>query len=396
MRSRNLTKTTVARIKTPISGRREYFDSRVPGFCLRVTSKGSKSWCFFYRVGGHQKRFTLGTYPAMKLDDARRKALEARLAVENGDDPQELKKRSLRSKKQERKNKFSSIAEEFIEKHAKKNTKSWKRTEYNLKKYVVPFWGELPLNTITRRDAISLIENISEVNGKYAATYVRANLRKLFSWACKRDLATSNPIIDVERPISAKKSERERVLSHKELKAIWNACDQLGYPFGPFIRLLTLTAQRRGEVAGIKYADINLDTGVWHLDKKDTKSDRLHDVPLSKSASKLIEELPVFVSGTYLFSTRGGATPISGFSKAKKALDEISKVENWRMHDIRRSVGTNMTEHLGVSEFIVGRVLNHAQSGVTSIYARASYMKEKRKALDIWDKFLKKIVKSDV
>lgn len=128
------------------------------------------------------------------------------------------------------------------------------------------------------------------------------------------------------------------------------------------------------------------------MNRESTKANRAHDVPLSELALEVVRITPRFEAGDYIFSTTGGLTSIGGFSKAKAKLDELAGVEGWRFHDLRRTVGTNMAEHLGISEFIVGRVLNHAHSSVTSIYARASYMKEKREALEKWSQHLREIV----
>lgn len=303
-----------------------------------------------------------------------------------------MKIEAHRLKSDRRKNTFADVAEKFVENHAKKHNKTWKKTQYNLTKYVVPIWGERPISSITLYDSIELIEDIADSNGPYTANYVRANLRKLYSWACRRGLAETNPVIDVERPISLKKSERDRVLTHEELQAIWKACCELGYPFGLFTQLLLLTAQRRTEVSTISNSDLDFREKVWHLNRESTKANRAHDVPLSELALEVVRITPRFEAGDYIFSTTGGLTSIGGFSKAKAKLDELAGVEGWRFHDLRRTVGTNMAEHLGISEFIVGRVLNHAHSSVTSIYARASYMKEKREALDKWSQHLGEIV----
>lgn len=393
MKARRLTQAAVDRIKPPSKSREQHFDSIVPGFCLRITDNGVRSWCIFYRMDGRLRNLTLGRYPALSLTEARQLARNARLTVEQGDDPQDLKKQAHRLKSNRRKNTFADVAEKFIENHAKKHNKTWKKTQYNLTKYVVPVWGDRPISSITLHDSIELIEDIADSNGPYTANYVRANLRKLYSWACRRGLAEINPVIDVERPISLKQSERDRVLTHEEVKAIWQACNGLGYPFGLYTQLLLITAQRRTEVSSIRNSDLDLSEKVWHLDRVSTKANRAHDVPLSRLALEIVEKTPQFESGDYIFSTTAGLSSIGGFSKAKAKLDDLSGVENWRFHDLRRTVGTNMTEHLGVSEFIVGRVLNHAHSSVTSIYARASYMNEKRRALDEWSKHLRGIIK---
>ena len=391
-KAKRLSEASVQRIKPPSSGQMDYFDAIIPGFALRVTRRGTKSWSFTYRIAGKQRRLTLGRYPVLTLENARSLARMAFEHVQAGIDPRATRENASQEANSKPRDTFGAIADLFIEKHAKQQNKTWQKTQYNLKKYVEPCWGEKPIASITRLDAIELIESIADQHGPFTANYVRANLRKLFSWACKRDLAQMNPVVDVERPISAKKAERDRVLSTDEIRSVWKASESLGYPFGPFIKLLFLTAQRRTEVARMRLSDVNLNERLWTLSKGQTKAGRSHDVPLSETAMEVLGTLPHFTDGDFLFTSTCGVKPINGFSKVKANLDRLSKVRNWRLHDIRRTAGTCMTERLGTTEFIVGRVLNHAQSGVTSIYVRASYLNDKRAALEEWGRLLHSIV----
>ncbi len=186
-----------------------------------------------------------------------------------------------------------------------------------------------------------------------------------------------------------KEVKRERTLDDEEIKALWNA--DLGHPFGPFIRLLFVTGQRRAEVAEMRWRDLNLEARLWTLQPEMTKPGRKHEVPLSPLALEVIEALPRF-TGPYVFSTTGGERPISGFSKAKRRADKATGLREWRFHDCRRTCATGLGR-LGVPTGTISWVLGHAPRGVTeAVYERASHLKEKRHALDRWAQKLSNIL----
>jgi integrase len=171
-----------------------------------------------------------------------------------------------------------------------------------------------------------------------------------------------------------------------EVRRVWRAADLLGYPWAGYVKMLFLTGQRRTEVASMRWSDLDLGAATWTLPADTTKSDRGHLVPLSSTAVTLLKATPAL--GPYVW-TSDGETHVSGYAKAKSRLDSFIKAVGtepppWRLHDIRRTVATHLVR-LGVSETIVGRVLNHAPQGVTArTYALHSYAPEKRAALDTW------------
>jgi integrase len=224
---------------------------------------------------------------------------------------------------------------------------------------------------------------VKERCGPGAANDVYAALRRLFNWCVEREIVAASPLTGLRAPADAK--SRERTLSDKELAAVWEAAVKLGYPFGPFIQILILTAQRRTEVARMRWQQIDLDAGTWTLDGEDTKAKRKHVVPLSSQALEILRSLPEGDGPGFVF-TKTGATPISGFSKAKKRLDALSGVTDWELHDLRRTATTGLIS-LGVSEFLASRILNHAPKtllGVTAVYNRYGYLPEMRRALEAW------------
>jgi integrase len=241
------------------------------------------------------------------------------------------------------------------------------------------------------------------------ACLARPAVRKLFNWSLQRGIIEASPVALVEMPGAEQK--RERTLAPDEIRTVWAAAGELGYPFGHFFRMALTTGQRREEVAEMRIVDANEEERIWTLSSEMTKAARAHVVPLSPLALELLGEAKEGATlllgkeegvapATYVFTTRGDR-PISGYSKAKARLDRVvaaarseaglTDLEPWTIHDLRRTVGTGLGK-LGVSRFIISRVLNHADRTVTGIYDRYEYLDEKRHALEAWGQCLENLI----
>tara|TARA_R110002110_G_scaffold414910_1_gene646363 strand:+ start:209 stop:1414 length:1206 start_codon:yes stop_codon:yes gene_type:complete len=364
----------------PSSGRTELWDSQTRGLGLRITPSGTKTWVMMYRVDGKQRRLTLGRYPDLPLADARTEATKHLTTIAKGADPVELLETQKRDRIEKRSNRLDHVSEEFIERYAKPKNRSWQETQRILNREVIPHWGKRSVSDITRRDVISLIDDISD-RAPFMANRTLSAVRRFFNWCVERDMLAINPAAGVKPPATEK--SRDRVLSDDEIKNFWTGCDKLGWPFGPAFKLMLVTGQRRDEVAGMRWDDLNIENALWTLSRTQTKSDRLHEVPLSSLALEIIQSVPR--TGEHVFTTNG-RTPISGFSKAKRELDETSEVTDWRIHDLRRTVASAMAR-IGIAPHVIEKVLNHAGgqiSGVAAIYNRHGYSDEKQRALEAW------------
>lgn len=384
---KKLTEIAVQKL-APVEGRRlEIFDALTPGLSLRITETGKKSWSVMYRVAGRGdggnrgalRRMTFGAYPLIDLKTAREKARAALDLADRGEDPADQRKEELRQKGERV---FEVICARFIELHAKAHTVKWRDTERLLNTYVVPDWKGKPIDQIDRATAHELLDDIAMEHGTGPAREVRKHITKFFNWAVDRGLLAASPVAGMRRP-ELGYIARERVLTMDELKAIWAAADKMGYPFGPMVRLLILTAQRRAEIANLERGWLLADQKAFEVPASHYKTDRPQVVPLSAPALAIVEALPRWNSGSFLLSTTAGKRPVSGFSKAKARLDKLSKVEGWTLHDLRRSAATHMAR-LGVAQEHIERVLGHAIEGVAGTYNRYSYLPEKRAALDAW------------
>lgn len=371
-----LTQVAIERLAPPKAGRVEFFDSVLPGFGLRVSEGGHKAWVLFYRLGGRQRRCTLGslaTYP--KVETARDRARHLLQQVERGVDP--AGEKTARPERQP--DTIETVAEQFVAKYCRPKNRSWKDTERVLRLHVLPRWAGREAASIGRRDVLDLLDALVDRGHPIVANRVLAAVRKMFSWAVERDIVPASPVTNVKAP--GKETERERVLSDEELSRLAGAATKAGGIAGGFFRMLMLTAQRRDEVAKMRWADLNLETNIWTLPKEATKGDRSHEVPLAPCAVSILLGLPRY--GEFVFSSTRGARPISGYSKMKASIAKAAAVEDWRIHDLRRTAGTGMAR-LGVAVSTISRVLNHKEGGVTKIYNRYSYLDEKRAALEVW------------
>jgi integrase len=217
----------------------------------------------------------------------------------------------------------------------------------------------------------------------------------LFNWAVSKDLIGANPCDGVRPP--TKERARDRVLDNGEIKVFWAACDELGWPYGPLCKLLLLTAQRRDEVGGMEWAEIDLERRLWSLPREKAKNDQGHTVHLSTQAVEILAALPH--TGGLVFSTNG-RTPVSGFSRAKERLDALMAkpakhaIAPWIIHDLRRTSTTGMAG-LKFPPHVVDRILNHTSGairGVARVYNRFDYLDERKAAHEAWGACVQEIV----
>jgi len=364
-----LTDTKIAAIKPPASGQEEHADHKVTGLRLRVGSGGKKTWTLRRRVGAKVINKKIGTYPATSLAAARAAAEKMIEALEREGTTDAIDRT------------FGQVADYWIKHVAKEKNDSWRLQERRLEMHVLPKWRDRRIAGIRRGDVRELLDGIE---GDVLPNRVLTVVKTVFRFALSRDWIEASPIEGIAKPKD--ESERDRVLSMDEIKRIWIASDLSGFPFGHYLRLLLLTAQRRTEVASMRWSDIDLEAATWTLSAAETKSERTHLVPLSAPAVSLLEALPRL--GDYVFTT-DGETHYKGYSKGKAQLDQFlaatgGALEPWTLHDLRRSAATHMVR-LGVTETTVARVLNHARQGVTArVYALHSYAPEKRHALNLW------------
>ncbi|RYZ06060.1 MAG: DUF4102 domain-containing protein, partial [Alphaproteobacteria bacterium] len=271
-----LTEKNVAKIERPIRGRVEIADALFPGLVLRVSDTGKRTWALLYRVAGARdgtlkgrlRRMTLGPYPLHSLDAARTKARDALKKAEQGIDPVTDRQNELNSLSTTT---FEAVCAKFIVLYAKPNVETWPNIERLLNQHVAPVWRTRQIDGISRAVVHELLDELIQRRGVGRAREVRKHLSKLFNWAVDRGMLAASPIAGMRRPELAYVA-RERVLSMIELRRIWDAAIELGYPFGSMIRLLLLTGQRRSEIANSRRIWLHSDLRAMEIPASEYKT----------------------------------------------------------------------------------------------------------------------------
>jgi integrase len=422
MPTKHLSDLFVQKVK-PTGQRREYFDASFGGLALRVSENGHKSWTLFYRIHGRQRRLTLGSYPAIKPADARKRAAEALHKVEQGKDPA-TEKLAIRNNPLPAVDTFETVLADYLRQHGTRNLKpsTFDETKRSLERDVLGKWRHIPITEISKRHVLKLVQDIAATGTEVHANRIHSRLRALFNWAVSQDRLSVSPMHGLKPP--TKEVERDRVLTDDELRWFWAACGGIGWPFGPIAQLLLLTAQRRTEVGDMDWSEINLAKASWTIPAGRTKNGIAHEVHLSAGALRILADLPKSNHGMVFSVT--GETPVSGYSRAKERIDaEMIKVRrrelglpednagvrkalkipplkelpveipHWTFHDLRRTAVTKMAGKLKIAPHVADKILNHSSGtirGVAAIYNREQYIEERQAALADWWDWLEALV----
>lgn len=360
-----LTEQVIRRLKPPASGRADHWDALVPGLSLRITSRGARSWTVVGRLNGKVLRHTLGGYPAMPLAAAREQARDALEALQSGKHPAHAAQSGLACEAAWRL--YLASRKHHSADHQKALKWAWKG-------YLQPLLGHLPLSKVQRSLVAPVLDSVA-LTKPTTAVKVHSYLRTFIAWTITRGYLDADPLAGLRPP--AELVSRDRVYTDAEVRAIWRA--SLVVHQGLLVRLLLATAQRRMQVWGLDWGQVDPVRWVWTTP---TKAGRLHPLPLSTLAQVLLGP----PGAGRVFRAR------CNWGRLKDSLLKQPGVPpDFRLHDLRRTAATRMAE-LGVPPVVVDAVLDHAAGGVTGVYQRYGYLEEMRSALELWAARLRVIV----
>ena len=389
-----LTARNAPNLPAPAEGSIEYFDLGLPGFGLRVSSQGRRTWFARYRIKGRKAKgsMSLGTLDVVHLADARGAAKDALRTAEKGDDPAEPRRKERHSES------FKELAERYITEYAKKRKRSWQTDERIIKRELNPAIGNMKASTVRRPDIRQITRGIVDRDAPIMANRTQEVARMVFAWAISEEIGgvEINPCAGLKRP--AEEHSRDRVLSEKEIAKFWTALTKppggMPYRCALAIKLQLVTIQRKGEIVGGEWPEFDLSEKMWTIPAEKAKNGLAHRVPLSDLALELLRELKKFSGKSrWLFPSPAGDRPMAARAinhALIRVADKIG-VDNVRPHDMRRT-GASHSTSIGIPRFIVARLLNHAERDVTAVYDRHSYDREKRQALEAWARRLDEIV----
>jgi integrase len=348
-----------------------YWDSTLPSFGLMVTRAGHRSYVLQYRNGGQtSRRITLSS--VLNLDSARKEARKILGEVARGEDPAQERRKVANP------NTLKAVAERYLEREGRK-LRSAPRRKADLERLVYPTLGNRPIESIKRSDINALLDTVEDERGAAMADSILGTLRRICGWHAIRDDGYTPPFVRGMARRTQQERSRSRILSDDELRRVWRAAETFPGPWGVYIRFLLLTACRRTEAAGMAWGEIA--DSVWTISASRAKTGVERALPLSKTALKLLAEIPRIKDCPHVFTSTGRG-PITNFSFQKMAFDHACGVTKWRLHDLRRTARSLMSRCPGVSPDIAERCLGHVIPGVRGVYDRHKYLAEMGKAFE--------------
>lgn len=352
------------------------YDLQQRGLSIQIQPTGRKAWKCIYSVSGRRRWYSIGSVDAIGLADARKLAREVLYKVDQGADPCAERKAARGS------NTFEEVAKRYVDEYAKRRNRSWRQAEKLVHRHLLPRWGKLQVDAITRQDARTAFRSIA---APMVANQTFAAASAIFSWAVREELLAVNPCTSVERHPTR---SRDRVLSDSELPFVWQAFDEGGLYKSMALKMILLTGQRPGEVRHMRREHIV--DGWWQmpgapdpkLDWPGTKNGKDHRVWLPAPALQLIAELPD--EEPQIFR----ALPLdAGMEKIRMRLANEAEMakrpapERFTPHDLRRTHGTTITA-LGFGRDAMNRIQNHIEGGIGEVYDRHAYAAENKRIME--------------
>ncbi len=381
----------------------ELRDCLVRGLELRVMASGSKSWALRYRrtSDGRKRTISLGSYPAISLDAARKRARQHQVDIAHGSDPAgELKSYKAAPT-------FKDVASDWLTwKHQQGRSASYlKRSGEQLAKDVYPIIGETKAREVTKRQVAAIIERVGGRGALIEANRVRGLLHAILGWAAGTGRIEANPAAGIPRLFEEK--PRERVLSEDEIRAIWAGLDAAPGEAASKIamRLCLVLGQRPKEIVHLAKEHLSLDAPMpaMLIISSEAKNRETHLVPLTDLAVELFREALVLArDAPWVFPAPGGRGPLAPHAlthivaRAKrKSGGTFLGVNDVRLYDFRRAVATGLGE-MGFPDEMIGRLLNHKGAKSRSItskhYNHALYLRERLELLRAWEGKLRNVL----
>jgi integrase len=380
------TKASVEKLLAAPPATEFVWDQSCPGFGIRF--RGAPAWYVQLRVNGRTRRAKLGDVSRIELEPARLAAKRFNAEATLGNDP--VKARAEARAKAA--TTVGSTVELYLAaRESKLRPSSLRHVRRSLHKYFTGLHS-LPVASVTRREVAVAVTEIAQGHGKIAAKRARAHLSSFFTWCLREGIGgEANPVANTNDP-APDEEPRDRALTPEEIKPLWHMLPD--NDFGKVTKLLFLTGCRRAEIGSLLWSEVNLDKALLTIPAKRMKSGKEHRLPLVPAAVEILRSVPPRSGNPHVFgSARSGLT---GFSKPVKELRDALAAMGyvttpWRMHDIRRSVKSEMSE-LGVDPWISERILAHVRSGIEATYDWSKLERPMRTALQLWANCLHEIV----
>jgi len=339
----------------------EYSDTDATGLRLLVSRQGRKVFYFRFVFRGQKRAVKVGEYPAIAIQDARRKVMEMRADIDAGIDPTAKGERIRETPT------FASFALNDYMEWAKGAKRSWDADLSKLRHHLVPKFGTYRLCDITLRDIQSYHAQIRQSHCAGTANRHLSVISKLFSCAVQWGIVERNPSVGVKK--FAENNARQRFLDQDEIRRLYlamNSKNERSAMTVAALKFLLLTGARRNEALTAKWEHVDLGRGIWTVPK--TKNGRTHHVMLNDLAKDLLEKLPRVQNSPWVFPGRDPSRHIVDPRKCLDALTDEAGIKRMPIHSLRHSFAS-LCAQSGASLYVIKQLLNHADIATTQRYA---------------------------
>jgi integrase len=356
----NFTKKLIDELPIPENGKRLYFyDTKVRALEIMITSNGKKSFKVYRKVDNKPIRVTIGRYPDISIEEARKQAMEYNTLLETGTNPNE-QKLSLRQEVT-----FNELFQQYMDKYSKVHKKSWVYDEREVNKFL-NHWFNRRISTITKAEVKSLHDKICAENGLYQANRILERIRAMFNKAIEWGWQGINPSIGIKK---FKEKSRDRFLQSDEISSLLKTlAEEENTLVRNYIYISLFTGARKSNVLSMKWEDIMWDRKEWHI--KDSKNGENLVIPLLEEAIDILMQCKQNNKSEYVFPSE--KSKLGYLQDPKKTWQKILKIANIRdvrIHDLRRTLGSYQAI-TGSSLLVIGKSLGHKSTKATEVYSK--------------------------
>jgi integrase len=415
---KRLTATALKTLKAPPphpsgkrNGKRFVMDAEVRGLGIKVSETGTKSWVVLTRFPGSDNPTArkLAPFEALDLAEAREQARKWLKDIAQGIDPAEHERKAKVAAARKRENSFASVFEDFA-RDKLATERQGANVARDMRKFFLAAWSKQPVSEIAAEDVLSIVRTAKQRSPSHARLLL-GYCRRFFDWAIEQHAyeIKTNPCLGLKPTrLLGEKVSRARVLSDEELFAFTRTIERMSYPYKQLYQLLLLSGVRLNECADARWHEIDMRSGSWVIPGARMKTGADHVVPITPQIRAVLDSLPRFKTGDYLFSAKFGQSPIWVSARVKKEIDarmlrtlralarrrgdDPTQVvlQPWVNHDLRRSLRTNLSK-LRIDRDIREACLAHTRGGGEGTYDRHDFFLEKMGALEKWAGYLQNL-----
>lgn len=355
----NFTKAALSKAPAAKKGTKDYYyDEREKGLMMAVTGAGTKTFYLYKRIEGRPERLMLGRFPDISIENARKLAVKAKGEIAGGANPQQ-ERRSIRDE-----NTFGELFHDYMEKYSKVHKRSWAYDEREVLKYL-SHWFKRKISSFKRSEIERLHAKVGKENGLYQANRLLERIRSIFNKAIEWGWEGPNPAVGVKK---FKEKSRDRFLQPDELPRFFEALsNEPNEAARDFFMISLLTGARKSNTLAMRWKDINFTTATWRIEE--TKNGDTQSIHLPKEAMDILTERKWKSESQWVFEGSGKSGHLADPKKAWARILTEAGIENLRIHDLRRTLGSYQAA-TGANGYIIGKSLGHRSQQSTAIYAR--------------------------